>query len=51
MLSYALGRSLILSDDLLVDEMRTELKKNDYRFNSLIETIVTSQQFLNKRSD
>lgn len=51
MLSYALGRSLILSDDLLVDEIRTRLKKNDFRFNSLIETIVTSQQFLNKRSD
>ena len=50
LLSYALGRSLILSDDLLVSEMRTKLKANDDRFGSLIESIVTSSQFLNRRS-
>jgi hypothetical protein len=50
LLSYALGRSLILSDDLLVQQMRTRLADTGYRFNSLIETIVSSSQFLNKRS-
>ena len=49
MLSYALGRSLILSDDLLIREMRTRLKDDDYRFSSLVRTVVNSSQFLNKR--
>ena len=30
--------------------MKTELAAKDYRFDSLVETIVTSPQFLNKRS-
>lgn len=50
LLSYALGRSLILSDELLVREMRTKLTADDDRFGSLIESIVTSSQFLNRRS-
>ncbi|MEQ9406577.1 MAG: DUF1592 domain-containing protein [Fuerstiella sp.] len=50
LLSYALGRSLIPSDDLLVQDMRTALEANDHRFGSLIQAIVTSPQFLNKRS-
>ncbi|MEE3220718.1 MAG: DUF1592 domain-containing protein, partial [Planctomycetota bacterium] len=50
LLSYALGRSLILSDELLVREMRTKLAADDDRFGSLIESIVTSSQFLNRRS-
>ena len=49
LLVYALGRGLLPSDELLVDEMRSRLAANDYRFGVLIESIVTSQQFLNKR--
>jgi hypothetical protein len=49
LLSYSLGRSLILSDDLLVREMRAKLEAGKFRFGSLIETIVTSPQFLRKR--
>ena len=49
LLSYSLGRSLILSDELLVRDMRENLETGDYRFGTLIETIVTSPQFLNKR--
>ena len=49
LLSYALGRSLILSDDLLVREMRAKLEADGYRFGSLVESIVSSPQFLNKR--
>ena len=49
LLSYALGRSLILSDELLVEEMKQKLNANGHRFSTLIETIVLSSQFRNKR--
>jgi hypothetical protein len=47
--AYALNRTPILSDELLLQEMRAQLPANGYRFNSLVETIVTSSQFLNRR--
>jgi hypothetical protein len=46
---YALNRTLILSDDSTVREMRAALEKNEYHFGTLVESIVTSPQFLNKR--
>ncbi len=49
LLSYALGRTLIPSDDDLVATMRQNLSASDHRFGSMIETIVTSPQFLTKR--
>ena len=49
MLAYALNRSLQLSDEALVDRMTTQLTAKHYQFNALVETIVTSPQFLNKR--
>ena len=49
LVSYALGRSLILPDELLIREIHTRLANDDYRLGSLIENIVTSPQFLNKR--
>jgi mono/diheme cytochrome c family protein len=49
LLSYALGRSLLPSDKGLLENMKQSLAANDNRFGSLIETIVTSKQFLNKR--
>jgi hypothetical protein len=48
-LAYALNRSLQLSDESLLERMETRLAANEYRFHSLVETIVTSPQFLNKR--
>ncbi|MDG1895840.1 MAG: DUF1592 domain-containing protein, partial [Fuerstiella sp.] len=51
LLSYALGRSLILSDDLLIRKMRSQLGHDEFRFSSLVESIVNSSQFLNKRDD
>jgi hypothetical protein len=45
LLSYALGRSLIVSDELLVQEMRTKSEADGYQFGTLVETIVTSRQF------
>jgi hypothetical protein len=47
--SYALGRGLLLSDQKQLAAMRTKLKADDYAFGSLVESIVTSPQFLNKR--
>jgi len=49
LLAYALNRSLQLSDEALVDRMTTQLAAKHYQFNALVETIVTSPQFLNKR--
>ncbi len=49
LLSYALGRSLTLSDRQTLEEMRSRLKAEDYAFGSLVETIVTSPQFVNRR--
>ena len=49
LVSYALGRSLIVPDDLLVDEMLDQLSKNDNRIQVAFETIVRSPQFRNKR--
>ena len=49
LLSYALGRSLIIPDDLLVNEMLDQLQKNDNRIQVAFETIVRSPQFRTKR--
>lgn len=49
LLAYALGRSLQLSDDITIDAMRAKLALTGQRFVPLIESIVTSPQFLNQR--
>jgi hypothetical protein len=49
LVSFALGRTLMLSDDILIESMRAKLAKDGYRFDSLIDSIVTSSQFRNKR--
>jgi hypothetical protein len=46
---YALGRSLLLSDKQALDVMRTRLAAEGYAIGSLVEAIVTSPQFLNRR--
>ena len=50
LLAYALNRSLQLSDESIVDRMKSQLAAKEYRFDSLVETIVSSPQFLNKRN-
>jgi hypothetical protein len=50
LLVYALNRSLLLSDELVIDRMQAKLAANRYRFSSLVETIVTSPQYLNQRN-
>lgn len=51
LLAYGLGRSLLLSDELLVGEMQQAISENKGRFSSLIEVIVTSPQFRKKRPE
>ena len=43
------GRTLINSDEGLVEAMKQRLAENDHRFGTLIDAIVTSPQFMNKR--
>jgi hypothetical protein len=50
MLVYALGRSLMLSDEPLIARMNGKLAAGGYRMSTLVETIVTSSQFLKKRT-
>jgi uncharacterized protein DUF1592/uncharacterized protein DUF1588/uncharacterized protein DUF1587/uncharacterized protein DUF1585/uncharacterized protein DUF1595 len=50
MLVYALGRSPLLSDELLLDTMQSRLAASGYKMSALIETIITSPQFLNRRT-
>jgi hypothetical protein len=48
-LGYALGRSVVLSDQPLLNEMEAALEKNDQRFSVLFETVVRSPQFRRQR--
>jgi hypothetical protein len=49
LLAYGLGRSLMLSDEPLLERMRSGLAANGFKFSSIVENIVTSPQFVNKR--
>jgi len=50
LLVYALGRSLLRSDEPLLADMRKHLSSGGYRFGLLVQDIVTSRQFLMKRA-
>jgi hypothetical protein len=50
LLSFALSRTLLLSDGPAVKQMLARLAGSGHRFSVLIDEIVTSPQFLNKRS-
>jgi hypothetical protein len=50
LLVYALGRSLLRSDEPLLADMRKHLSSGGYRFSLLVQDIVTSRQFLMKRA-
>jgi hypothetical protein len=49
LLAFALGRSLIPSDDPAIEKMQLDLAESGYNFHTLVESIVFSRQFLNKR--
>jgi hypothetical protein len=50
LLVYALGRSLQQSDEPLLADMRRNLSTQGYKFETLVLKIVTSRQFLTKRT-
>jgi hypothetical protein len=47
--SYGLGRGLLLSDNPTIDAMQARWARDGYTFATLVEAIVTSPQFQNKR--
>ncbi len=49
LLGYALGRSVQLSDQQLLEEMQAALEANDHRVQTAIDLIVQSPQFRNVR--
>jgi hypothetical protein len=50
LVAYALGRTLLMSDDALIAGMKRALLADNHRFTALVETIVTSSQFRTKRA-
>jgi len=48
MLTYALGRPVGYIDNATLDRLTTTLAENDYRIQSLVSAIVTSEPFLTK---
>jgi hypothetical protein len=48
LLIYALGRTLDLGDEILLEDMSQKFAENDYRLPSLMEDIVTSKAFLSR---
>ena len=51
MLTYALGRGLEIPDSCTVEDVVTDLEKNDFRFTRLIRGIVHSRSFLMRRGE
>jgi len=49
LLAYSLGRSLLLSDEPVIEDMASRLTQNGYRFTPLVEVIVSSSQFRNRK--
>lgn len=49
-LAFALGRTLLRSDDTLILKMKENLAENDNRFSAMVETVVLSPQFRQKRA-
>ena len=48
-LGYALGRSLQLSDQPLLEKMQAELMKDDSKLSAVFELVATSPQFRTQR--
>jgi hypothetical protein len=49
LLAYGLGRGAMLSDEATIKQMRARLARDGFRIGSLVESVVTSRQFLTKR--
>jgi hypothetical protein len=51
LLTFALGRGLEASDQCCVDQIADDLGRNDYRFSSLVVSIVQSEPFRMRRGN
>lgn len=51
LVGFALGRTVLPTDKLLIEEMQKNLKANDDRFSAAVLTVVHSKQFQNRRED
>jgi hypothetical protein len=51
MLVFALGRGLDYYDECAVDKIMKQLKKDDYRFQTIMQSIVLSDPFLKRRGE
>lgn len=51
MLTYALGRGVERFDTPAIEQIRSQMAENDYRFSSLIDGIVTSAPFQMRRGE
>jgi len=51
MLTYSLSRSLLLSDEIVLEKMKSRLAAEHYKISTLVDTIVTSPQFLTKKGE
>jgi len=49
MLAYALGRQMEGYDEIIVDQMTDSIKKDDYRMQTLVISVVTSYPFTYRR--
>ena len=49
--AYGLGRSLQLSDGTAIESTKEKLREKNYPLSTLLEAVVTSPQFVNKRAD
>ena len=49
LLAYALGRSLLLSDETTLEEIQSKLAADGFRFFTVVQSIVTSPQFRMQR--
>lgn len=49
LLAYALGRTLLPSDQFTIDQIRATIEKENLRLDRLVEEIVISPQFLTRR--
>lgn len=50
MMTYALGRQLQYQDDLTIADIDDSLKRDGFKFSTLIRGVATSRQFLYRRS-
>jgi len=50
LVSYALGRTLVPSDEPLVGDIDHKLAAGGYRFDILVNSVINSKQFLTKRT-